>query len=356
MGSTRRVFHGALVIAALTGVFPHPTRADPRHTVRGLAMNEATETAIQALQLPDEAFHSASDAPFDRVIRAIAPDLDAVAPDGALVTPPVFALGLPRVVDVERDPTIPGVLALRLTVLRRWEVDFEQNLCFVIVDLHTGVVRTVTPMLPDKRMSTPEPSRSGPEPTALDRVATIHGVERFTLAPAFGPDWPSTAYAVTAIYYDMVTNTAVVERRPRPDIEFKPARAPSDFIRVEAPGASVRPGFAMTVPASVPRDRAIPIEGRVVAPRGAVALVEFTEEPDALLMVADLLLVQLDISPPRKISIAVPAAVTGDTVSAAFSFDLASRLDGLDLAGEYQVYLVSGRSVAGPAALTVTPP
>jgi hypothetical protein len=365
MGCIRPALCGACIVAALAGLLTHPTRADPRHTVRGLAMNEATETAIQALQLPDQAFYAASDAPFEAVTRAIAPASDT-APPGAATTgpgsaplstevPPVFALGLPRVVDVERNPSIPGALALRLQGLRRWQVDLPQNLCFIMVDLHTGVVKTVTPMLPDKRMATPTPSRSGPEPSPFMRDATSHGVERFTLPAAFGPDWPSTAYAVTAIDYDWITNTAVVERLPPPDVAFEPFRTPSTFLEPASAGTPALEGVSLTVPASVRAGDGIRIEGVVHVPRTAIALAHSTEEPDELVMAAELLLVQLDVAPPRKVSLGIPVEVAGDTVSATYAFDLAKRPEGADLAGDYQVYLVSGRSVAGPAALTVTP-
>jgi hypothetical protein len=319
-------------------------------------MNEATQTALQALDVPDEAFYAASDTPFDQVVQAIAPDLDAPASGSGSRVPPVFALGLPRVVDVARNPVVPGVLALRSPVVRQWEVHWQQNLCFVVVDLLTGAVRTTSQMLPDKRMATPQPSRSGPEPSALDRVSTTHGIERFNLAPVFGSAWPSAAYAVTALYYDWVTNTAVIERRPHPESGFRPARAPSAFLRLEAPTVEAAQGLAISVPASARGGGPIRIACRVGAPRASVALVESTDEPDAQLMVADLLLVQLDSASPRQVTLVVPVAIDGDTVSAAFSFDLAAQPEGAALAGEYQVYLVSGRSVAGPVVLTVAPP
>ncbi|HTB42812.1 MAG TPA: hypothetical protein VK741_04235 [Acetobacteraceae bacterium] len=326
-------------------------------------MNEATETAIQALQLPDEAFYAASDAPFEAVTGAIAPASDTVppgvastGPDSAPLNtevPPVFALGLPRVVDVEHNPSIPGALALRLQGLRRWQVDLPQNLCFIMVDLHTGVVKTVTPMLPDKRMATPTPSRSGPEPSPFMRDATSHGVERFTLPDAFGPDWPSTAYAVTAIDYDWITNTVVVERRPPPDPAAEPFRTPSTFLQSASAGTPARVGVSLAVPASVRSGDGIRIEGVVHVPRTAIALAHSTEEPDEFVMAAELLLVQLDVAPPHRVSLGIPVEVTGDTVSATYAFDLATRPEGVGLAGDYQVYLVSGRSVAGPAPLTV---
>lgn len=369
-------------------------------------MNEATETAIQALQLPDEAFHSASDAAFDAVTKAIAPPSDTPPPGAAAATPdtspsgpaaptsdtsgqpaavptphtppvwvarpasgdaaaapdaappnpeapPIFALGLPRVVDVEHKPTIPGALALRFQGQRRWEVDLPQNLCFIIVDLHSGVAKTVTPLLPDKRMATPRPSRSGPPPSLLNRDATSYGVERFTLPDAFGPDWPSSAYAVTAIDYDWVTNTAVVERRPKPDLPFEPFRTASAFLEPATPATPDQHGVSLAVAGAMRAGSPILIEVRVAAPRLSVVLAHSTEEPDDLVLVADVLLVQLDVTPPLRISLAAPVAVTGDTVSAAFSFDLARRPEGANLAGDYQVYLVSGRTVTGPAALTV---
>jgi len=68
-----------------------------------------------------------------------------------------------------------------------------------------------------------------------------------------------------------------------------------------------------------------------------------------------LFLARLDVVHPIRLVLGIPVSVRGDSVSAAFSFDLAARPEGAGLAGEYRVYFVSGRSVIGPAALTVTP-
>jgi len=111
----------------------------------------------------------------------------------------------------------------------------------------------------------------------------------------------------------------------------------------------------LTVPAQVPAGAPIPISGRLMVPRDAVTLAHSTEDADGRVMVAVVFLARLDVVHPIRLALGIPVSVQGDAVSAAFSFDLAARPEAADLVGEYQVYFVSGRSVIGPAALTVTP-
>lgn len=321
-------------------------------------MNEATIAAAQALQLPDTVFHSASKEVFDAIAATIAPKHELPGPGDAAdatVVPPIFALGLPRIVEPDQDTIIPGALLLRYTGLRRWQVNFNQNLSFIVVDLRSGAMETVNPFQLDKLMVMPPPSRSGPQPNEVNRNAISYGVERFKLPPVFGDDWPSTAFAVTAIAYDWITNTAVVERKPPPHFDWKPFRSPSDFIDGAPPPVAGEPGITLALPAQVPAGGPIPISGRLLVPRDAVTLAHSTEDADGLVMVAVLYLARLDVMHPIRLALGIPVSVQGDTVSAAFSFDLAARPEAADLAGEYQVYFVSGRSVAGPAALTVSP-
>jgi hypothetical protein len=305
-------------------------------------------TGAQEFSLPDDVYYSDLDGPFDRLTQALAPDPDHEAPR------PVFALRLPRIADLKRAPAIPGVLLRRYSGLRRWEVESEQNLSFIIVDLCTGAVRVTRAVLPDHRSREPlKPSRSGPEPEGIDRSVVHYGAERFTLPPVFGDTWPSTAFAVTALLYDWISNTVAFERWPLPDAVPEPVAAPSRFLDPAPPGNAPPPGVTLKVPASASPGDPIRIIGALSTERGSVALARSAEQSDATVMVAALLLVSLDAAQPVAVSLAVPVAVSGDTVSARFSFDVAQRLEGTNLAGDAQVYLVSGRTVVGPNALMI---
>jgi hypothetical protein len=322
---------------------------DPAHAPREANMNGKTMTSVQEFPLPDEVYYSDLDGPFDRMADALAPNPDHDA------SSPVFALGMPRVADLMRAPAIPGALLRRYSGLRLWEVDSEQNLSFIIVDLRTGAVQVPKAFQPDDRArKPPEPSRSGPEPSGIDRSVLHYGAERFTLPAAFGGTWPSTAFAVTAILYDWVSNTVEFERRPPPEFVPDPVRAPSPFLDPAPPGDAPPPsGFTVKVPNSASPGAPIRIAGALATPKLSVALARSAEEPDGAVMVATLLLVALDAARPVMVGLVVPVAVRGDTVSATFAFDLAQRPEGTNLVGEYQAYLVSGRTVVGPNALTI---
>ena len=342
----RHVFRVVAIAAVALGSGPAQARVDALDTIGAPTMNEASTSAAQRLRLPDDVFHAKADDAFDGLNDTIAPVFGTGQPE---TPPPIFALGLPRVLDPERGVDIPGAVARRYQGSRRWEVDFTQNFRVVVVDLRTGAVRTVCPlMLDDPEV---QPSRSGPEPSELNRRATLHGFERFTIPPVFDEDWAAAEYAVTAIQYDWITNTVVIARRPPPSIVAEPFRVPSRFLDPAPPSRS--PGLTVDMPASVSPGGAIRITGGVAMPKTSVSLAHSTEEPDSVVMVATLLLVALDATHPVTVDFVVPVAVSGDTVSAAFSLDLAQRPEGADLAGDYQVYLVSGRTVAGPRKLTI---
>ena len=72
-------------------------------------------------------------------------------------------------------------------------------------------------------------------------------------------------------------------------------------------------------------------------------------------MVAHLLIVRLDSPQPFVIDLGIPVSLKNGNVSASFSFDLGKRPGMENLTGANHVYLVSGRTVGGPTALTIGP-
>jgi hypothetical protein len=216
---------------------------------RALQDNEVMMTTVQELRLPDEAYHSHLNAPFDRAAQALASD------ESGGSSPAVLRLGLTRIIDLSRTSVVPGAVLRQYSGLRLWEVDNDQNLSFIIVDLRTGAVEVAKAFQTERRMAQPTSSRSGPEPSGIDRRVVHSGVQRFNLPPVFGEQWPSPAFAVTAVLYDWVSNTAVIERQPPPAPAADPTGVPSPFLdRAASRGAMAgSPGFVVDIPASVPQ-------------------------------------------------------------------------------------------------------
>ena len=184
--------------------------------------------------------------------------------------------------------------------------------------------------------------------------ATLSGLERFTLPALFGERWPSAGYSVTALYYDWRSNTAVVRRDPAPIRGRAHVRAESTFLTSLAPEPDSA-GLSFTLPADLRPGAAGLAVLRVGAAAADLAIVQATPEPGPLVMAPTLLLVRLDSTVPVAIELGVPVVQAGDRVAAAVSFDLGRHAQVRNLAGLYQAYLVSGRSVAGPVGVTFRP-
>lgn len=312
-------------------------------------MNEATANTARAMKLPDDTYYSDSDKPFEELAEAMALGSGQSAADDVQS---IFALGLPGAAVVERGVELPAAVLLSCNSSRQWEANFDANLRVLVVDLHTGDLRTFSPMLLDS----PEfdPSRSGPPPSALDRIATLNGFRRFNIPAVFGDDWPSTVYAVTALYYDWTSNTVLVKGRPPADFAPASPRIPSEFLDKGVNGTPGTSGLRLTVAAVPEPAGAIPVQGSFMTSKDSVTLAPMAQSPDRFVMVGELLLVALDDPYLRTVNVTVPVEVHGENVSGSFAFDLAQRPEAKALAGELQVFWVSGRTVSEPAVVTVT--
>jgi hypothetical protein len=315
-------------------------------------MNEASAKIAQALKLPDGAYYAPSDEPFDRVAEAMAPD-DTPPVAASAGIEPVFALGLPHAVALERGSDLPGAVMHRYSGARTWEAKLGPNLHLLVVDLRTGALKTVSPLMRDDPDF--DPSRRGPPPSAVARRASLHGFTRFEVPALFGERWSSTSYAFTAVYYDWVSNTVTVAGKPPADLGPPLARTPSSFL---APAASsdARPaGLRLTLPAAREPGGALPLRGTVAEDAHALALAPLAGAPDRFVMVATLVFVALDSDILRTLETVVPVEVRGGTVVGEIALDLAARPEAARLGGEVQVFWVSGRTVSGPSALTIPP-
>lgn len=356
-------------------------------------MTDLRASAAAVLALDDHAWLTL-DAPGreqlkEALAEALRGDEGPPAPpsaDDPVPAEPVLALGAPaRVVvegaveaaeEVRQD--LPILIGGRTTGLRDWQVDAVQNLRALVVDLETGALRTRRAILTHKRTRTRPPSGSGPRPEPFHAATWSIELRHITdMRARYDLAWRPGRLAITAIEYDLRSNTAVVARvsalpEEERSLPARPApRLPSAALtRAEAHAATPAlegDGGAFTVPERVEAEAPIPFEARVRLPVSGAALIprlvpeaEGDDEPaeaDERLLAVSVLAIALDAEAPLQLDLAVPATLSGDpsapTAEAAFGLDLRSAL--APGSGTYQVYLVAGERVVGPQPLEVTP-
>ena len=305
-------------------------------------MNQAQNHVVELIRVPDDQFPALSDGALKALSAKLAPR-DAEVDSGAV--PPVLAISVPRVADVEKLERIPVLFAKRWSGQRSWEVDLDQNMNWIMTDLRTGEVRVVCPLTLDKRrMVTPAPSRTPPPPDDFDARTITYGVERLHLPAIFGPGFPSTRYAVTMAIHDWISNTVVFERKPALPPSPTPVRTATPYV--EAVAAAL-PAGSQSLIASIPAGSSVV---RVIAsvPREQAALVKSGATPPAPIMPVGLVFLKLDSTTPKVVELMVPASLQPRTVDTRFSVDLRTAAQGIGLSGEVLLYVVTGQLITGP--------
>lgn len=328
-----------------------------RKQKEGRAMNETSEKTARALKLPDAAYYGSSDDPFNKVAATLAPPDVPARPITAgavgLGLEPVFALGAPSAVALEHGADLPAVVVLRHSGARNWEAKLAPNLHVVLVDFGSGALKWVNPLLLDE----PEfdPSRSGPPPSDITRRASLHGATRFHIPALFGEKWPASSYAVTAIYYDWLSNTVTVAGHPPAGQGPPPTRSPSPFLEA-APretASALGAGLRLRLPEAPGPAGTLPIAGSISSTIDTIKVARLSGEPARSAIIATLVLVALDSDRLRTIELVVPAELQGDVATGTFAFDLAARPELAGLTGELRVFLASGPTIVAAGALTI---
>ena len=323
-------------------------------------MNEAQRRAAQLLTLPDHDYFAFDEQRTLATQLRLAELFDAGAlPPTATPEVPLFAaLGAPRQLDLNRHSELPVLVALRYTGQREWEVHHQQNIWLLAVELNSGAAHIGRLFNPGKRELTPEPSKSSNPPDSIDAGAVYTSVQRIDLRRAIARDWQPGRLAVTVIFYDWKSNTAVVElqgegsvAKPLPlgqpspflthiDPSLAPAMADGAAFAIQS-GAG-RSATAVTLAFDLSRDNQLLIMDR---------------EKRALLLKATLLLLQLDDNRPLLIDVLTPASLlkspSGESrLRGAVQLDLRAATE-RTLTGAYQVYLLAGDRVIGPQSLVL---
>lgn len=319
-------------------------------------MNEAQRQAVQLLTLPDEDYF-AFDQARTRAAQLQLANLFKVGPRPAPTAPPLdtpvfVALGAPRQLDVARHSELPVLIALRYTGQREWEAHYKQNIWLLVTDLESGATHIGYLFRADKRERTPQPSRSGTPPDPINARGVRTSLQRIDLRRAIARDWRPGQFAVTVIFYDWKSNTAVVELQGEGNaVKPLPIGQPSSFLTTIdsslAPAMIDSASFALQSGAG----RSSTVTLAFDLPRDHQLLLIDREKRTPLLK-ATLLLLQLDDRWPVQIDLLAPVNLlkpaNGESrLRGAVQFDLRAATERV-LTGAYQVYLLAGDQVIGP--------
>jgi len=300
-------------------------------------------------------------------------------------------LGAPRRVDLSRETGLTALLVTGLTASRTASLPFDRNAIIVAVDNDRGTVFAGPAFVTD-------PSKSPEPPGAAPAVAPVApqppwpaGMPPPPEASSGGTAWldvsqlldlPRQEMGLTlrVVYFDQVSNAAGVEQigAPAPTTGLSTADALALVARLHAAGRSQhrlpvfkrgpetpaldRPGAAFVlgrIGSPLPLHAMLRIQlapAMLVQPTISAAATAGTPPPAAVLRAA-VLVVMRDRNEPHIFPIEVPVwspkpLAPGQTIDAAFSIDLATLLPPAAMQPGAQVYLLAGRHIAGPRALT----
>ncbi|HWR51288.1 MAG TPA: hypothetical protein VN428_09285 [Bryobacteraceae bacterium] len=342
-----------LAVAPVLGLFlcPYGSASRPA-SLGGTAMDEAQAKARSAIRLADDDYFDVSTERLTELQSRIAGE------EGGVPVPPrpgslpfVLAAGAPRTIDTARRSTLPVLVATRLSGQRRWEVEYNHNAWFVVSDLITGRVTAARPFVPGKRELNAKPSMRGTPPNAINAATLVNAVRTVDVRSFAPVEWQRGRVAVTVVYFDTSSNTVVVELMGAEREKRALPTAPSSFLLPIAAPDPRAAGVCLSVPEKA---GAGPVHVRgsveVIAEHAAVFPGAGGE---GHILSAALLLLKRDEPEPVYIGLAAPVSKHGESFRGSFEFDLRKAVDGADLAGAYQAWLVAGDRVVGPRPITV---
>ncbi|MBP8306097.1 MAG: hypothetical protein KAY46_02470 [Burkholderiaceae bacterium] len=311
-------------------------------------------------------------------------------------------LGAPREVDLDAGQRVSGLALIGRSKARSVEVSWRANAIVVATDVERGVVRTAGAFDIDtgkegerpraKPLPTAEPVRSAAEKARLEALGDGDTAGFVWLDVSRLLDLPreSARYVVRVLYFDQVSNPAVVNVRARTS---QPAAEPLAAASAQASLSAVTqqastqglprfgrgsltpsiegPGVALNlgVPGVVAGARQwlahgvlkLELSRQMIVGSATVSgapLAAGSSKPPAALVRATVLVLMKDQTRAMRLPLDIPvwsdhALRAGEVVEAAFSVDLATVLPASPPPGIYQVYLLGGPYLSGPHTLTL---
>lgn len=346
-----RLIRVSIVLAALCGAAAAVHAAEP--TKKGVhPMNIKQDEVARLLDLPANDYFSFDESAQIRLQDALMQlATGGAAPSAGTLPAPLLALGAPRALHLERQPTVPVLVGSVGSGLRNWQVNFRPNLHLFLRNLTSGELSVVQPLLSMRRGAPQLASGKGTPPSDANAASVYSAVERIDLRERLGEALKPGRFALTAVVHDLASNTVPLGIEGGPPGGPAKAHAPQPYVRHRLETRPL-PEAVVQVPASVSaRDQLLV---RVALQVGEDAGV--LKGSGGALWPSHVILVKLDERPPQIIPATVPvqplAAGARATYNAVFQVDLRAALNA-PLAGAYQVYIDAGRSLLGPYAMAV---
>ena len=326
---------------------------------------ELLATVTQTLALPDDDIFALDRAAITalqaRVARVVQEPRKPVTTGG--VQPPLpelRAVAAPTRVNWRRRTTFPVLLGEVRGNRREWEVHALQNRALVVSNLDTGRVDVITPMDKGRRTPVLSPSGTGQRPDEFDAALSSISVRQYNLLDWFPRTVLQGNLAITFLDYDLASNTVLVHASGADATASQGAslRGPDRIPALAAQPRTGTAGVTLHAPSTITTKSAT-LHADVHLPRRRVTVIDSPpgSGPNAILIAATLVFVQIDRTSPILLHLAAPATpITNGDIDAAFTVELHSALNGRAKVGHWLVYLVIGDTVTGPHALDIQTP
>ncbi|MCX4240508.1 hypothetical protein [Paraliomyxa miuraensis] len=327
---------------------PRPP-APPKETT---PMTTESDPLIKLLHLSDAEHFTVTEERLLELQGSLSDAVEAGAPDPAAL-PPRLALGAPAQVDLRAQATVPLLLGSFQSGLRAWQVNFEPNLLVFVKDHASGELAFAKPLISLRRGPRPLPSAAGDPPDEINATATYAGVKSIDLAQKLETPLRPGRISVTAVAYDVRSNTVGLELQgdaPRPksfatksphvrhELDERSPLAPE----LDVPGTgSVREGLKIRVAIQT-------------SDEAAIVRTEFNQP----MLSGHVILVRLDERPTIVPTFVPVQPVRSGDAEPAYNALYIADFGGADghpiETGKYQVYVDVGVELRGPFELTVT--
>jgi hypothetical protein len=277
--------------------------------------------------------------------------------------PPVFALGGPVKIDLEKNSSIPLLIAAMQSGSRKWSILYDINSFLVISNLNTGKVYLHWPFYRDKLTLAVSSSDQSVIPNGIEAKATSSSVRLVDLKKEIiGLDWKNGEHTVTLVNYDLTSNTIrfnVSGATDPTDLDHFDDRV-TIFEKYQEAYEQVpigENGLSFSLPTHVKSDQTIKCNVKIDA---ASDMVQVKEIDEKMFLFVDLLMVKLDGDIPVHINICTPVEsyLGKDDIKknkVEFSLDIGriASDNNMELNGSYMSYLVSGSSISGPNTISI---
>jgi hypothetical protein len=313
---------------------------------------EQMDASAAVLRLADEEYFTLADERRMDLADAFSHIANEGAPDNPSAIPPGLSIGAPRQIDPATRATVPVLVGSFETGLRGWQVNFKPNLRLFVKSRSTGELLGSTPLVSMRRGTPPLKSGVGEPPQGAEAAVTRTSVVPIDLRERLGDRLTPGEIAVTAVAYDVRSNTARIAiegddppttatATKRPYVRYDLDERPHIDEEIVVPDhGSVSSGWRIRVATQLSADDGI-LRTDLNQPflPSHVVLVRLDEPP--IVVPASPPVQQIDLTDSRQL------------FNALFLVELGGEQGAPVPAGEYQLYLDLGVRFLGPYPITV---